>query len=229
MLVARGNVVDFVGSVKSGDFVDRQHEGHRGFRIEEISDDSDTGIYAAPNIVLLHAGTNDMYQNSYVEKAPARLGNLIDKIYKHSPNAALFVCQIIPSKTASIQSRIDDFNSAIPSLVAKYRDDGKHVTMVSMNKALTTSDLKDFLHPNDEGYVKMADAWYAAIKEADEKGWIVKPGKAEEPPTNTSPSNCQASPSWYKIGKIADGAKVYVFLPLMEPCQKKKGKSNRLC
>ena len=92
--------------------------------------------------------------------------------------------------------------------------------MVAMNEALTTADLNDFLHPNDGGYVKMADAWYAAIKEADTKGWIVEPGKAEVAPTSTSPSNCQASPSWYKIGQIANGAKVYVFLSLMESSSK---------
>ncbi|KAI0966099.1 SGNH hydrolase-type esterase domain-containing protein [Xylaria arbuscula] len=211
MLVARGNDVDFVGNVWSGNFADWEHEGHRGFIIDQINESSDLGIYAAPNVVLLHAGTNDMYHNIDVEAAPTRIGNLIDKIYEHSPNAAVFVCQIIPSKTASIQARIDDFNTAIPSLVDKYRNNGKSVTLVSMNNALTTSDLYDFLHPNDGGYEKMANAWYAAIEEADEKGWIVEPGTAENPPTDANPESCQVSattngnfkPAWGKATTIS--------------------------
>ncbi|KAI0451451.1 SGNH hydrolase-type esterase domain-containing protein [Xylaria acuta] len=179
-LTARGNNVNFVGSVSSGTFADDQHEGHRGFLIDEINTASDLGIYAAPNVVLLHAGTNDMYPDSNVGNAPSRLENLINKIFAHSPKAAVFVCQIIPSKTSSIQARIDDFNNAIPAVVSKYVDAGKHVTMVSMNKALSTSDLADFLHPNDGGYVKMADAYYSAIQEADEKDWIVEPGEAQK-------------------------------------------------
>ncbi|KAI1428363.1 SGNH hydrolase-type esterase domain-containing protein [Xylaria sp. FL1777] len=222
-LTARGNDVNFVGSVSSGTFLDDQHEGHRGYLIDEINSASDLGIYAAPNIVLLHAGTNDMYHDSNVGNAPTRLENLINKIYSHSPKAAVFVCQIIPSKTGSIQARINDFNDAIPSVVAKYVDAGKHVTMVSMNEALSTSDLADFLHPNDGGYVKMANAYYAAIQEADDKGWIVEPGEAQTPPSSTSPDSCRASPSWYKIGQIATGAKVATTDGDFKPAWVKKG------
>ncbi|KAI0531835.1 hypothetical protein GGR58DRAFT_508047 [Xylaria digitata] len=189
-LTALGNNVDFVGSVESGNFADDQHEGHRGYLISGINTASDLGIYAAPNIVLLHAGTNDMYHDTDVTNAPARLKALIDKIYEHSPDAAVF----------DIQSRIEGFNEAIPALVAEYVDAGKHVTTVSMNTALTASDLADTLHPNDGGYVKMAKAYHAAIEEAGAKGWIVGPGKAEVPPVTAFEM------SWSKLGVVAAGA-----------------------
>ncbi|KAI1133014.1 hypothetical protein F5Y10DRAFT_154929 [Nemania abortiva] len=195
-----GNNVDFVGSEQSGNMTDKDHEGHRGYVIDEINTASDVGIFAAPNIVLLHAGTNDMNRDVDVLNAPSRLENLIDKIYDHSPHAALFVCQIIPSTTAATQARINVFNDAIPSLVSKYIAAGKNVTMVSMNEALTTADLKDSLHPNDGGYVKMADAYYAAIKEADAKGWILAPG-TPEPATDGD-----FKPAWVKRGVVATGA-----------------------
>ncbi|KAI0095577.1 SGNH hydrolase-type esterase domain-containing protein [Nemania sp. FL0031] len=195
-----GNNVDFVGSVQSGNMTDRDHEGHRGFIIDEINTASDVGIFAAPNIVLLHAGTNDMNKDVDVGNAPSRLENLINKIFDHSPNAAVFVCQIIPSTTTATQARIDVFNDAIPSLVSKYITAGKNVTMVSMNTALTTADLKDNLHPNDGGYVKMADAYYAAIQEADAKGWILAPGQGEPA------SDGDFKPAWNKKGVVATGA-----------------------
>ncbi|KAI0540897.1 hypothetical protein GGR58DRAFT_511384 [Xylaria digitata] len=207
-LAARGNNVDFGGSVKSGTGVDNQHEGHRGYLISEISDASNVGIYAAPNIALLHAGTNDMYHDTDVGNAPTRLKNLINKIFGHSSDAVVCVCQIIPSTTSSYQSRINDFNAKIPGLVSELVEAGKKVIMVSMNEVVSTSDLADNLHPNDGGYAKMADAYYAAIEAADSKGWISKPGTAQTPPDSTSPDKCQATPSWYKIGQIADGAKV---------------------
>lgn len=209
-LVSRGNNVDFVGSLANGDFADDQHEGWRGKVIDEIRAYSGRGIYAAPNIVLLHAGTNDMLHDLDTPNAPKRLKKLVDLIFQVNPDAAVFLCQIIPSTTASIQQRIEIFNAAIPGVVADYVKAGKKVTMVEMNKAVYYTDLKDNLHPNDGGYRKMAAAWYAAINEADGNGWISKAGKARDPPDSTSPDACQATPSWYHVGQIADGAKVYV-------------------
>ncbi|KAJ5377735.1 uncharacterized protein N7496_005144 [Penicillium cataractarum] len=225
MLDARGNEVDFVGSVTSGtDLADNEHEGHRGETIEGITHDSLTGIYAATNIVLLHAGTNDMKGDVDVANAPSRLGDLIDLIFEHSEDAVLLVCQIIPSTTSAYQTRIDDFNAALPALVEDYTAKGKKVALVAMNKALTTADLADNLHPNDGGYKKMADAYYAAIEAVDEKGWISKPGEYLSPPTNsTSSEGCKATPSWYNVGRIATGAKVATSDGLFQPSWYKKG------
>jgi hypothetical protein len=70
---------------------DPDHEGHRGKIIDEISDLASIGISAAPNIVLLHAGTNDMNKDVDTGNAPARLKKLIDKILKVSPKAVILV------------------------------------------------------------------------------------------------------------------------------------------
>ncbi|CAM1501517.1 Fc.00g035010.m01.CDS01 [Cosmosporella sp. VM-42] len=210
-LVARDNEVHFVGNLSDGNFAEPDHEGHRKFRINEIAAASLKGIYAAPNIVLLHAGTNDMKDDIDTTGAPERLEKLIDLIYSKSPNAAVFVCQLIPADPERYPytvPRITKFNAAIPGLVASFVKAGKNVTMVSMNKAVSVSDLADGLHPNDAGYEKMANAYYDAIEEADAKHWIFKPGKASTPPTVTNPSSCRSTPSWYNVGQIADGAKV---------------------
>lgn len=156
-----------------------------------------------------------MKDDDDITNAPARLKKLIDLILSRNANAAVFVCQLIPAdpaRYANTVSRSVAFNAAIPDLVASYVSAGKKVTMVSMNKALTVSDLADGLHPTDAGYSKMANAWYDAILAADKKGWITNPGTATPPPagTGTSPSQCKSTPSWYDVGKIADGAKAYV-------------------
>ncbi|KAI0486515.1 SGNH hydrolase-type esterase domain-containing protein [Xylaria cf. heliscus] len=203
-LAARGNKVDFVGNVTSGSMADNQHEGHRGYVIADIENESNVGIYAAPNIALVHAGTNDMNRNTNVGTAPSRLESLINKILTHSPDAVVLVCQIIPSTTTATQARINDFNAKIPSLVSSFVNAGKKVMAVEMNKALTTADLKDSLHPNDGGYAKMADAYYAAIKKADDMGWISAPGTPKTPPSSTSDGDFK--PAWVKRGVVAEGA-----------------------
>jgi len=212
LLEDRGNKVDFVGKVKSGTMADNQHEGHRGFLISEIESSSSTGISAAGNIALVHAGTNDMNKDINVANAPARLKSLINTIFKVNPDACVFVCQIVPARSSSTQARIDAFNAQIPGLVDSFVDAGKKVMMVSMNHALTlASDIRDDLHPNDAGYVKMANAYYDAVEKADAKGWITKPGKAVTPADATSPEKCGPSPSWYRVTEpIASGAKVYM-------------------
>lgn len=188
---------------------DNYHEGHRGKFIEQIGEESYLGIGAGPNIVLLHAGTNDCNKSIEVDTAPERLANLIDLILDSSPDAVVLVCQIIPSKRSDTQVRIKNFNDALPDIVDQFVAKKKKVHLVDMNKALTIADLKDDLHPKDVGYAKMADTWYDAILAVDKKNWISKPGK----PTSTSPENCQSTPSWYKVGQIADGAKVYGLPP----------------
>lgn len=112
--------VDFVGGIRSGTMVDRDHEGHRGKRIDEITTLSDAGISAALNIVLLHAGTNDANQDYDIGGASKRLELLIDKILKVSSKAVILVCQVIPSTTPAIQDRINIFNEDIPGTVDRY-------------------------------------------------------------------------------------------------------------
>ncbi len=187
---------------------DRDHDGHRGEFISQIEDHSNVGIYAAPNIVLLHAGTNDMYRDIDVSSAPARLKSLIKKILVHAPNAVVFVAQIIPSTTAAIQRRIEAFNDAVPDVVNSF---DRHVILVPMNDVVSTEDISDNLHPNDIGYEKMAKKWLEVIETADEQGLISKPDKGKDPPPDTTgPNACQSTPSWYKVvGEIAKGAKAY--------------------
>ncbi|KAH7161956.1 hypothetical protein B0J13DRAFT_430718 [Dactylonectria estremocensis] len=206
MLIETNNV-DYVGAEKSGTgMVDQDHEGHRGQFITKIRTNSSTGIYAAPNIALLHAGTNDMKEDEDILNAPSRIKILVDYILEHSEDAVVLVAQIIPSTYNGVQAKIDNFNDALVDIVDSLVSENKKVALVAMNEAVSTSDLQDGLHPTEEGYEKMADAWYAAIQAADAKGWITEAGEAQDPPDSTDSSeSCQSTPSWYDLGTIAKG------------------------
>ncbi|MFF9147327.1 FG-GAP-like repeat-containing protein [Streptomyces sp. NPDC014861] len=171
-LVPRADQLDFVGSQKHGVLPDTDHEGHSGWLIDGIAANIDAWMEAAkPNVVLLHIGTNDMDRGHQVSTAPARLAALIDQILAASPQTTVVVASLVPSTSSVVQARIDAYNAQIPGIVAARQAQGHKVAHVSMG-ALTTGDLRDRLHPNDAGYVKMAGVFAEGIARVARGGWI---------------------------------------------------------
>ncbi|RBQ18615.1 hypothetical protein DP939_19190 [Spongiactinospora rosea] len=169
--VAAAQRVDFVGSQQSGQLPDRDNEGHSGAMIGQIAQWADDAVPAwRPNLVLVHAGTNDMDRGD-AGAAPAALGSLIDEVLKDAPKAAVVVATLVPSKTPAVNARITTFNGRVRDLVAERARAGRHVVLADMS-AVTPADLVDSLHPNDNGYRKMADAFYDGLLEVAENGWI---------------------------------------------------------
>ena len=154
-----GLAVDYVGSGQSGSLPDTDNEGHSGWRIEQITASIDGWLASQPDVVLLHIGTNDMNQNFDVANAPARLGTLLDHIHGTAPSAVVLVAQIVPALDAAINARVNTYNAAVPSVLSSR----PYTRLVDLNSTLTSADLNDTLHPNDAGYTKMADLWYAAL------------------------------------------------------------------
>jgi lysophospholipase L1-like esterase len=163
-MAAGGYTVDFVGSGFNGPVAlgDHDHEGHSGWRIDEL-DANITGWLraSAPRTVLLHIGTNDIGQNHDVANAPARLSALLDHIRTLAPAAEVFVAQIIPNGDAANEAKTQTFNAALPGIVAQK---GPRTHLVDMHAALTTADLADGVHPSAAGYDKMAARWFAALQ-----------------------------------------------------------------
>jgi hypothetical protein len=158
--------ITYVGSLMNGpQMVDgmpfpRKHEGTSGITIGGLDGRIPTpGLNEIPHIVLLHIGTNDMYMTP--AGAPDRLGTLIDGIVMGAPDALIVVAKIIP--LASGGSAVETYNNAIPAVVQKRIDAGKHVVLIDQFTGFPTSELGDGVHPNEAGYSRMADKWYDAI------------------------------------------------------------------
>jgi hypothetical protein len=153
-----------------------KHEGHSGWTIQQ-DDDLVTGKSTAsndgvsysgkkvvkdfgPHIILVHLGTNDMYQKP--DGAPERLGTLIDHVVADAPDALVVVSNIIPFPQGS--SAVTTFNKAVPDIVKQHAHGG-HVIFADQFTGFQTSDLgSDQVHPNEGGYEKMAVVWYNIIK-----------------------------------------------------------------
>jgi lysophospholipase L1-like esterase len=182
-LVAGKYTVDFVGSLSNGPATlgDHDHEGHSGWTISQIDSNITNWLQKyTPHTILLHIGTNDMYNAS---GAPSRLGTLLDHITTQAPDADVFVATIIP--LSSNNSAVQTYNAQIPNLVKTRANAGKHLYLVDMYSKLTTSDLADGVHPNAGGYSKMATAWYDALVKVP--GSLVKPG-SPTPSTSAVPT-----------------------------------------
>lgn len=155
-LLSDGLKVNFVGSLSNGpvSLGDKDHEGHRGFRIDQIA--ASVGGWLniqQPDIITLMIGTNDVLQEYATSTVSARLSALIDKITDQVPNAELLVASIPPiGRSTSSNQRAISFDSSIPDIIDSKVAHGKKVSFVDQFSRLTPSDLADGIHPTADGY-----------------------------------------------------------------------------
>ncbi len=168
--------VKFVGSRCDGpnELSDKMHEGHPGWTMKQVSASASQWFDAAqPDLILLMIGTNDTRKSS-LKTMIEDLNTLIDIITQHCPKAQLLVASIPPihpaAKPAIRSLRAIYFNAAIPSVVSSKIAQGKKVHFVDMRSLsvqdLTASlslDLDRGLHPNAQGYRKIANFWHDAV------------------------------------------------------------------
>jgi lysophospholipase L1-like esterase len=179
LIIAANQKVTFTGSLAngptqvSGQTFPRMHEGHDGWTIDPgFSTFGAGGISSLvpspafdgkPNIVLLHIGTND---TGFMDSAnmSTRLEALLDKIAQTSPSSLIVLAQITPLGYTS--APLTAYNAKIPGIVQSHAAKGQHIVGVDMSKMPVPADIaSDNVHPNDQGYVYMANIWYAAIKD----------------------------------------------------------------
>jgi lysophospholipase L1-like esterase len=176
LVLMNNQSVTFVGGMSDGpDTVDnvpfpKHHEGHSGYEIDGVAGFAAQALASTrPHIVLMMLGTNDIAFGFDVPNAPTRLGKLMDIVTGADPKLLLIVAQIVPSTDDPTNALVRTLNAAIPALVKTRADAGVHIRMVDMYGALTSdpSYKTDYMfnkyHPNDAGYVKMAETWYAEL------------------------------------------------------------------
>lgn len=178
MIVDAGGLVNFVGSKRHGNMVDNQVEATPGYRLDQVQVRAKDSLKPyMPNLVIIHAGTNDCIQNFSTATAPSRLGNLIDEVLDNVPGTVVLVSTLIPNKVHYAEACIETFNAGVPAVVEARRSAGKLVYLVNMHNSsiFTTADLDDTTHPTDEGYKKMAKIWYSGLKQIFAECWLTPP------------------------------------------------------
>ena len=166
------NKIEYVGSQGIAPL---NHEGHPGWIIGDISNAAGVSLPSRPNVVLIHAGTNDLLDNFNIDQAPERLGALIDHVLSIAVDAVVLVAQILPCSLPGAFDNFVTFNARVANIINQRQVAQKKVLKVWM--PITTDDLVDGIHPNDTGYNKMAEAWIAGLHRAADFGWISDPVK----------------------------------------------------
>ena len=166
--------VDFVGTQNGadtplpttiGDF-DRDHEGHGGFRTDQI-DGAINGYLAGnvPDIVLLHLGTNDIGQSTSLPAAKESMRSIITKIRAENPNVVIYLAQII-NRAPSFDAAVQSYNVLMEQLALEEDTSQSPVFLVDQNTGYSNSvhNQSDQLHPNDLGDALMASRWYTPLQ-----------------------------------------------------------------
>jgi acyl-CoA thioesterase-1 len=172
--------IDFVGTIHSDGLnneFDTDHEGHSGFRTTDILGGLPAWLAAnKPDIVLLHIGTNDIFQCWSVADVAGRIVKIIDVIHGRNPRAVILLAKIIPLGDAKALSIDDDRYCGTGKTLDELTQDlnqrldlisalRSRVIVVDLHSALDArADLRDGTHPNESGQRKMAERWFQALK-----------------------------------------------------------------
>src|SRR5688572_17756350 len=142
---------------------DTNHEGHSGWRTDQILDRIDEWApQFAPDVVLLHLGTNDMLQSHTVAETIQRLGQIIDTIRVSRPNVKIAMAKIIPSRV--LNNNIIALNNQIPGVVSAKNTAQSPVVLVDQYAGFDAfADNYDEYHPNPRGERKMTAKWLPAL------------------------------------------------------------------
>lgn len=162
-------------SIKDGNWM---HSGFGGATVKSLSNTLETMADCNPDIVLLMIGRNDTTNGISIEQTVKNLEELlISRLYEMFPDVHIFLANPPPIRVYGGGESLNVNDNALRTYLPAYRqyvDDKKaqgfNIDFVEMSIESTgiiwqdfTAD--DFVHPLPEGYEKIANVWYAAIKD----------------------------------------------------------------
>ena len=188
--------INFVGPRQNGpteDF-DQDHAGYGGLTINRLAGNRAVKDYPgfknfannlkannqSPNLVLLMAGTNDIYEGDSADKALDDLKKLLGDVTTSFADAKVLVSSIPtfnisgtkfdgqPSSNAAKENaakanagQIGSFNRGISGIANGFTN----VSFVNVGGSLGTGDLvSDGIHPTEKGYAKLGNKWFSEIE-----------------------------------------------------------------
>lgn len=178
LLQSCGCDIRMVGSRKTGSMEANDHEGWRGFRIDEIEKKAKKSVAKfKPNIFTVNAGSNDCLQSFEIEAFGKRTSDLLEYLWLASPQSTVILSTLVINADQRVDSRVLRVNDQIRALIEQKSASQKRVVLADMytGEGPEIHDLVDGTHPGDVGYKKMAWIWFNSIQEAAVKGFLQEP------------------------------------------------------
>jgi lysophospholipase L1-like esterase len=127
-----------------------------------------------PQLVLMHWGTNDVWNSKATSSITSAYGTVIDALRAVNPSVVILLAQIIPMNVTSAtcsgcscagcSTAVPALNTAIVSFAASKGTSASPVIVVDQYTGFdATTDTRDGVHPNDQGSQKMANRWFTAL------------------------------------------------------------------
>ncbi|KAG7120804.1 hypothetical protein HYQ44_004269 [Verticillium longisporum] len=184
--LSSSNEVDFVGTEHGGAMRDGYFAAWNGKTIQFLADHIGPSLEQRPNLILLHAGTNDMASVERIAKegndpiaAAGRLGDLLDLMIRACPDAVIIVAVILGSCQMDRVARTTEYQALIPEVVRRRLDDG-HKVLAADFSAMPQSFLRgDCIHPSMDGYKEMGRYWYDFITQIPAAWWLPAPSAVD--------------------------------------------------
>jgi lysophospholipase L1-like esterase len=171
-LMNGGWAVDFVGTqygvyngVPSYNDFDQDHEGHWGWRADEVlADVAAWTARAQPHIVLIHLGHNDLWQGQDIASTLQDLRQIILSMRQVEPRLVFFLAQLIPAVPGIGLDSISQFNAEIPGIRDLLHTPESPIMIVDQFTGFDpVADTWDGVHPNASGEQKMSARWFEAL------------------------------------------------------------------
>jgi lysophospholipase L1-like esterase len=172
---------------------DGDNEGHGGALATNIVSLNELpGWLAAtnPDIVLMHLGTNDAWNNIATNTILAAYSTLVDQMRANNPHMKILVAQIIPMNPSGCSycaQGVIALDAAIPAWASSKSTAQSPVIAVDQWTGFNDStDTVDGVHPNDSGNQKIAARWYPPL--TAQLNTLLTPTPITATPTGTTPT-----------------------------------------
>jgi len=176
LLKKAGVDFDFIGSRRAGldsDFkwpdseFDADHEGYYGAKTATVRDKLRKVLPAkpAPDIALIHLGTNDQQAKNLTKAIVRPLQDIIKQLRARNPQVVILVGHLNFNDGEALKIR-----PLVEKMAAEMNTPQSPVTVVHHYRGwiekpdAKNTDTFDWAHPNPKGQRKMAKAWFEAMK-----------------------------------------------------------------
>ena len=169
-MIANGLNANFVGTQQSNfggppkflDF-DLDHQGFWDWRADQLlANIYGWALATRPDYVLIHLGTNDMFQGQSRSSTINELRQIIGNLRLVNSRVRILLAQLIPSSRSNAE--ISLLNGDIALLANELNTYASPVLLINQNAGFNVgSDTYDGVHPNDSGDQKMTNKWFAGL------------------------------------------------------------------